>query len=102
VAAGIVRAAGAAGIAPTPPSVLALALVFFVLYGVGIAAVQNLMFALQADTVEYGEWAIGVRTEGSNYAILSVSRCVGPTVRVPVTGFRAGGRSGRPATRPAR
>ncbi len=66
VAAGIVTAAGAGGIALTPPSVRALAFVFFAVYGVGTAAVQNLIFALQADTVEYGEWEIGVRTEGSN------------------------------------
>ncbi len=90
VAAGIVTAAGAGGIALTPPSVRALAFVFFAVYGVGIAAVQNLIFALQADTVEYGEWEIGVRTEGSNYSILSFSRKVGQGIGGAVAAFGIG------------
>ena len=64
-AAGVVTGLGGVGIALSPPSVLVLALVFFAVYGAGIAAVQNLIFALQADTVEYGEWETGARTEGS-------------------------------------
>jgi glucuronide carrier protein len=90
VAAGVVTALGAVGIALTPPSVLALALVFFAVYGAGIAAVQNLIFALQADTVEYGEWETGVRTEGSNYAILSFSRKVGQGIGGAIAAFGIG------------
>jgi glucuronide carrier protein len=60
-------------------------------YGVGIAAVQNLIFALQADTVEYGEWETGVRTEGSNYAVLSFSRKVGQGIGGAVAAFGIGG-----------
>lgn len=54
-----------------------LPLAFFAVYGIGIAAVQSLMWALPADTVEYGEWKSGVRTEGTNYAALSFTRKVG-------------------------
>jgi glucuronide carrier protein len=54
-----------------------LPLVCFAVYGIGIAAVQSLMWALQADTVEYGEWKSGLRTEGTNYAALSFTRKVG-------------------------
>ena len=90
VAAGVVTALGAVGIALTPPSVLALALVFFAVYGAGIAAVQNLIFALQADTVEYGEWETGVRTEGSNYAVLSFSRKVGQGIGGGLAAFGIG------------
>ena len=50
---------------------------WFAVYGAGIAAVQALMWALQADTVEYGEWVAGARTEGTNYAALSFTRKVG-------------------------
>lgn len=46
MAAGAVTAVGAVGIALSPPSVLALAFVFFAVYGAGIAAVQNLIVAL--------------------------------------------------------
>jgi glucuronide carrier protein len=90
VAAGAVTAMGAIGVALTPPSVLALAFVFFAVYGAGIAAVQNLIFALQADTVEYGEWETGVRTEGSNYAILSFSRKVGQGIGGAIAAFGIG------------
>jgi Na+/melibiose symporter-like transporter len=31
-------------------------IVAFAVYGVGIAGCQALMWALQADTVDYGEW----------------------------------------------
>lgn len=75
--AGVITAVGGAGIALAPPSVLVLPLVCFAVYGIGIAAVQSLMWALQADTVEYGEWKSGVRTEGTNYAALSFTRKVG-------------------------
>ena len=57
---------------------------------VGIAAVQSLIFALQADTVDYGEWAVGVRTEGSNYAILSFSRKVGQGIGGALAAFGIG------------
>jgi glucuronide carrier protein len=68
---------GSIGIALSPPSVPALAFVSFALYGIGLAVVQALMWTLEADTVEYGEWKTGVRTEGSNYAVLSFARKIG-------------------------
>jgi glucuronide carrier protein len=77
VVAGLITAAGGLGIAFAPPSVLALPVIAFAVYGVGIAAVQALMWALQADTVDYGEWKTGVRGEGVNYSALSFSRKVG-------------------------
>jgi glucuronide carrier protein len=89
-AAGVITALGAVGIGLAPPSVLVLALVFFAVYGAGIAAVQNLIFALQADTVEYGEWETGVRTEGSNYAVLSFSRKVGQGIGGGIAAFGIG------------
>ena len=36
--------------------------------------INTLMFALEADTVEYGEWKTGHRTEGATYAIFSFTR----------------------------
>ena len=52
--------------------------------GFGLGAINALIFALQADTVEYGEWRSGVRAEGASYAVLSFTRKVGP-------GHRRGG-----------
>lgn len=90
VAAGLVTAAGGLGIALAPPSVLALPIIAFAVYGIGIAATQALMWALQADTVDYGEWKTGVRGEGLNYSALSFSRKVGQGIGGAVAAFGIG------------
>ena len=97
VVGGLITAVGGVGIALTPPSVLALPIIAFAVYGVGIAACQSLMWALQADTVDYGEWKTGVRSEGINYSALSFSRKVGQGIGgavaawgIAVSGYVAG------------
>ena len=39
-----------------------------------VQLINTLMFALEADTVEYGEWKTGTRSEGATYAIFSFTR----------------------------
>ena len=46
----------------------------------GLGGVNTLMWALEADTVEYGEWRTGVRTEGTTYAMFSFTRKMGQAV----------------------
>jgi glucuronide carrier protein len=77
VLAGIVGAVGSVGLALAPGSVPALGIACYGVLGVGFGAINALIFALQADTVEYGEWKSGVRAEGASYAILSFMRKVG-------------------------
>jgi glucuronide carrier protein len=48
--------------------------------GVGFGGVNTLMWALEADTVEYGEWKTGIRTEGTTYALFSFTRKLGQAV----------------------
>jgi glucuronide carrier protein len=98
VVAGVITAIGGSGVALVPPSALVGAMVCFAVYGIGISGVQALMFALQSDTVEYGEWGSGVRTEGSNYAALSFTRKVGQGIGGP----SPGGASASGATSPER
>ena len=50
------------------------ALLFVAIKGFGVQLINTLMFALEADTVEYGEWKTGQRTEGATYAIFSFTR----------------------------
>jgi hypothetical protein len=38
--------------------------VIFGVLGFGLRAIDALIFALQADSVDYGEWRSGVRAEG--------------------------------------
>ena len=77
VLAGAIAAVSAAGFAFAPASVPALAIVCFGVLGVGFGAINALIFALQADTVEYGEWKSGVRAEGASYSVLSFTRKAG-------------------------
>jgi glucuronide carrier protein len=68
------------GISLAPASVPAIPLFFFGLMGVALAGVNTLMWALEADTVEYGEWKTGVRSEGITYALFSFTRKLGQAV----------------------
>ena len=77
VLAGIVGAGGAIGFAFAPGSMPALSIACYGIIGVGFGAINALIFALQADTVEYGEWKSGIRAEGASYAILSFTRKAG-------------------------
>ncbi|WP_347350741.1 glycoside-pentoside-hexuronide (GPH):cation symporter [Intrasporangium sp.] len=64
------------GLAPLGTVPLFGLLAFF-LIGMGINGVNTLMWALEADCVEYGEWASGKRTEGTTYAVFSFTRKMG-------------------------
>lgn len=54
-----------------------LGTVAFFLMGLGVFGINTLMWALEADCVEYGEWRIGARTEGTTYAVFSFMRKMG-------------------------
>lgn len=77
-AVGIVGAAvlGLAPLATTP--ILGPVAFFFI--GIGLNGVNSLMWALEADTVEYGEWQTGNRTEGTTYAVFSFTRKMGQAI----------------------
>ena len=77
VATGVIAAAAAAGFAVAPRSVPAIAFVCYGILGIGLGAVSTLIFALQADTVDYGEWSSGIRAEGGSYSVLSFTRKTG-------------------------
>ncbi|WP_422115490.1 cytidylate kinase family protein [Brachybacterium sp. UNK5269] len=69
--------AGLALIGLTPTGSLPMALLAFLVYGVGFGGTNALMFSMQADTVDYGEWRTGTRAEGGSYSILSFVRKTG-------------------------
>jgi glucuronide carrier protein len=74
---GVVAAIAAVGLALAPASVPALGIACYGALGVGFGAINALVFAFQADTVEFGEWRSGVRAEGASYAVLSFTRKAG-------------------------
>jgi glucuronide carrier protein len=63
-----------------PPTWVPVAIGGLVLSMVGILLVNMLVWALEADTVEFGEWKTGVRTEGITYALFSFTRKTGQAV----------------------
>ena len=71
---------GGVGLALAPVSAPIVAFVCFFVIGIGMGGVNTLMWALEADTVEYGEWQTGIRTEGITYALFSFTRKQGQAI----------------------
>jgi glucuronide carrier protein len=72
--AGILTVVGGVGLYLTPDGIVWFALLCLGIKGVGFSLINTLMFALEPDTVEYGEWQSGKRSEGATYAIFSFTR----------------------------
>jgi glucuronide carrier protein len=77
ILAGAVAAVSAVAFALAPGSTPAIGIACYGVLGLGLGAINTLIFALQADTVEYGEWRSGVRAEGASYSVLSFMRKAG-------------------------
>ena len=77
LAAGSLCVVAGAGIALSPASLPALGIASFGVLGLGTGAIIVVLYAMVADTVDYGEWNSGVRAEGLNYAIFSFTSKVG-------------------------
>ncbi|MFW5470844.1 glycoside-pentoside-hexuronide (GPH):cation symporter [Knoellia sp. CPCC 206435] len=71
---GVFTVVGGLALFFTPTGAVAPALIFLGVKGIGAALINTLMFGLEADTVEYGEWTSGKRTEGTTYALFSFTR----------------------------
>jgi len=87
---GAVAAAAGVAVALAPSSVPAIAIVAFAFFGIGLGGVNTLSFALQSDTVEYGEWRTGVRSEGATYSLFSFTRKVGQAVGAAAASYAIG------------
>jgi glucuronide carrier protein len=87
---GLVAVVGALGVGFSPASVPALAIAFFGVLGFGLGGVNTLMFALAADTVEYGEWKTGYRIEGTSYSVFSFTRKLGQAVGAAAAAYAIG------------
>ena len=88
--AGAIAAVAGVGVAVAPGSTPAVGIVCFGVLGVGLGTINTLIFAFQADTVDYGEWKSGIRAEGSSYALLSFMRKAGQGVGGAVAAYTIG------------
>jgi glucuronide carrier protein len=77
IVAGVIGAAAGIAVAVAPGSVPAIGIVCYGVLGLGLGAINTLIFAFQPDTVDYGEWKTGIRAEGGSYSLLSFTRKVG-------------------------
>ena len=87
---GSVAALAGIAVALAPASVPAVAIVAFAFFGIGLGGVNTVSFALQSDTVEYGEWQTGARTEGATYSIFSFTRKVGQAIGAAAASYTIG------------
>jgi glucuronide carrier protein len=90
IAAGLFGAVAGLGVALAPGSAPAIGIAFWGLLGIGLGLINTLIFALQADTVDYGEWKTGTRAEGGSYSLLSFSRKTGQAVGGSLAAFTIG------------
>lgn len=67
-----------------------LALLGLAITGICMALLNTMTWALEADTVEYGEWQTGIRTEGATYAAFSFTRKVGQAFGAGFAGYALG------------
>ncbi len=103
LASGLMMAMGGAVVLFTPPAMLWLGFTGFVLALSGINGTNIVVWALEADTVEYGEWKTGVRSEGIIYSLFSFTRKTGQAVGGALAGYAiaAGGYNGKAAQQTA-
>ena len=87
---GAIAVVSGLAVAFAPSSVPAIAIVAFACFGIGLGGVNTVSFALQADTVEYGEWKTGSRTEGATYSIFSFTRKVGQALGAAAASYTIG------------
>jgi glucuronide carrier protein len=87
---GGVAIVGAVGVALAPASTPAIAIVLFGVLGVGLGGLNTSGFALQPDTIEYGEWQSGFRNEGAAYSVFSFTRKVGQALGAAAASYAIG------------
>jgi glucuronide carrier protein len=87
---GFIAVVGGVALAFAPGSVPAVGIACYGVLNLGIGFTNTLIFAIQADTVDYGEWKTGVRGEGSSYSVLSFTRKVGQGVGGAAASFTLG------------
>lgn len=67
-----------------------IALSAFAIAAVGQGMAMTVMWALEADTVEYGEYLTGVRIEGLTYSLFSFTRKCGQAIGGSIPAFILG------------
>lgn len=85
------------------PTSIPAVIVSTVVKGIGMAPILGCFFALVSDTIEYGEWKTGVRSEGLIYSASSLGIKLGNGVGTAIVGWglSIGGYAGKSSSQPA-
>ncbi|MEQ7807733.1 MFS transporter [Priestia aryabhattai] len=75
------------GLTLVDPSNIKLIIIATIIKGIGNVPISASMFALLADTIEYGEWKSGLRTEGLIYSAGSFGLKVGIGLGTAIVGW---------------
>ena len=89
-AGGVIGAIGGLGVAVVPGSAPVAAIALWGVVGIALGVINTLIFSLQADTVDYGDWKTGVRSEGGSYSVLSFMRKTGQGIGGGLAAFTIG------------
>jgi glucuronide carrier protein len=90
ILAGVIACVSGIAVAVAPGSVPAIGIACFGVLGFGMGVINTLIFALQPDTVEFGEWKSGIRAEGGSYSLLSFTRKAGQGIGGAVAAYTIG------------
>jgi len=74
----------------TAPNSLMIVLIGTILKGFGFAPVFGTLFAMVADSIEYGEWKSGVRNEGLTYGVMALATRISVGLGNSMVGFILG------------
>ncbi|MEU4658718.1 glycoside-pentoside-hexuronide (GPH):cation symporter [Streptomyces sp. NPDC023723] len=78
---------GGAGVLLAPTDPVALPVLAWVVMSLGMNTLNTLTLGFEADTVEYGQWRTGIRTEGATYAAFSFTRKIGQALGGAALGY---------------
>ncbi|MCP8688705.1 MFS transporter [Marinobacterium sedimentorum] len=84
---GLLVMAGSYLLLLTDPHNVQLAVIATIIKGIGMAPIIGSAFAMLADTIDYGEWKTGLRTEGLTYSAGSFGSKVGIGLGSAIVGW---------------
>ena len=87
---GLIAVVGGIALTLAPGTLPAVGIACYGILNFGMGLVNTLIFAIQPDTVDYGEWKTGVRGEGAAYSTLSFTRKVGQGIGGALASFTIG------------
>ncbi|MFF3500201.1 glycoside-pentoside-hexuronide (GPH):cation symporter [Streptomyces sp. NPDC003247] len=78
---------GGLGVLLVPADPVVVPVLAWLVMSLGLNTMNTLTMTFEADTVEYGQWRTGVRTEGAAYSVFSFTRKIGQALGGAALGY---------------